>query len=428
MTRNAMKSSNLSAAIAASVASIMSITGITSITGACSTNTLGLQEAQGVGDLAAGSAPKAGFAGDLVEACGPGALTRAGDERLVRTPYLQQMTDHSVQVLWTASEVANPGVTVTPAGGGIALEAVVAVDTTAAPVAATQLVATVEGLEPATIYCYEVRDDSGVLQSSTGFRTAPRTGSDAPVRFVAFGDLGQQTSDQFAVAEQLTTVEYDFAVVAGDIAYDNGELASFESFYFEVYADLIDRVPFFPASGNHDYATDHAGPYREVFSLPENGRDELYYSYDYGNLHVAIIDTETIDDEQLSWLDSDLALTEQPWKIVVGHRPPYSSGYHGSDMKVRNAFEPILSANGVQLAIFGHEHDYERVTAQHGVTYLVSGGGGRGTRAVGISDFTGYSEQVSHFVYIEVNGDALTVWAIDAVGKTFDTTILHNRG
>lgn len=392
---------------------------------ACTPNELGFIEAQGEGDMSAGPAPRAEFDQDFADSCGSGALTTEGDARIVRTPYLQQVSHASAQVMWTANDIVNPQVTVTAAVGGDPIDASVAIDASARLENAEQLVADISGLEPGTVYCYEIRENGELLQGATGFRTAPEVGSDEPIRFLAFGDLGKQTSDQFVVADSLKTVDIDFGLVAGDIAYGSGTLTAFELYYFDVYSELIDNIPFYPASGNHDYKTERAGPYRQVYSLPQNGSDELYYSFDYGNIHVVIIDTETIDSAQLDWLDADLASTDQKWKVVMGHKPPYSSGYHGSNFKVRDKFNPILATHGVHVAIFGHEHNYERVAPQDGVTYVVSGGGGVGTRPVGTSEFTAYSEQVSHFTYFETKGDELTMWAIDATGKTFDTTVIH---
>jgi len=188
------------------------------------------------------------------------------------------------------------------------------------------------------------------------------------------------------------------------------------------------NIPFFPASGNHEYHTDDARPFREVFALFENGGPdgiERWYSFDWGQVHVAVIDTEKVGNTQASWLDADLAASDQPWKIVVGHRPPYSSGAHGSNGSVRDTFGPIFERNGVALTLWGHDHDYERTNPINGVTYVVSGGGGVGTRPVGSSDFTAYAEQVAHFVYLEADARELRLWAIDATGKEFDSLVLQ---
>jgi hypothetical protein len=141
-------------------------------------------------------------------------------------------------------------------------------------------------------------------------------------------------------------------------------------------------------------------------------------------VHVSVLDTEQVNADQAAWLDADLRNTEQPWKIVVGHRPPYSSGYHGGSGAVRDTFEPIMKKHGVQLTLWGHDHDYERTVPISGITYIVTGGGGVGTRAVGRSSFTAFSLEVSHFVYMETAGDELHLWAVDGTGKTFDTAVV----
>ncbi len=405
---------------------------------ACTPNELGHLKAARTGDLSAGPVPLADYDDELSAACGDGGWTTAGEARLDRAPYLQQVSDRSAIVVWTVTTVDQPHIDVISIDDDALMAAEitteVAIDTSAEVPEGSQIVARISGLEPETLYCYEIGDITGALYYPIGFRTAPATGKlaandvgDGVISFVALGDLGKQSSDQYAVKEQMQRVSYDFGLLTGDIAYDDGELFAFERNYFSVYNDIIDRVPFFPASGNHDYKTNSAGPYRDVFVLPENGADELYYSFDWGSVHIAIIDTEKMTDEQMAWLDDDLARTAQPWKIVVGHRPPYSSGYHGSDRHVRQLLSPILERQGVQLALFGHDHNYERTNVIEGVTYIVTGGGGIGTRPTGSSDFTAHSNQVAHFVYGEISADSLTLWAVDAAGQTFDTAVLRNN-
>ena len=107
------------------------------------------------------------------------------------------------------------------------------------------------------------------------------------------------------------------------------------------------------------------------------------------------------------------------------HRPPFSSGQHGSDSQARAFFVPLFEKHGVPLVLAGHDHHYERVTPQNGVAYVVTGGGGKGTRAVDGSSFTAFAEQVVHFVYAVVDGDALTLHAIDGFGQEFDSLVIR---
>ena len=131
---------------------------------------------------------------------------------------------------------------------------------------------------------------------------------------------------------------------------------------------------------------------------------------------------------QLSWIEADLSSTHQPWKIAVFHRSPYSSGTeHGSDLTVRAAFGPLFERYGVQLVLSGHEHDYQRSTPINGVTYIISGAGGR-TRGTGEDTFTAVSWSVLHFTDVNVYRDHLLVRAIDQDARGFDEVVIPYTG
>ena len=143
-------------------------------------------------------------------------------------------------------------------------------------------------------------------------------------------------------------------------------------------------------------------------------------------MHVTVLDTEKVGDTQRSWLEADLAASDAPFTVVVLHRPPFSSGSHGSSDGVRDAFVPLF-ADRVDLVLAGHDHDYERTHAIDGVTYIVTGGGGIGTRAVGDSEFTALSVQVAHFVHVSVDENEIRVVAIDGIGESFDSIVIPAR-
>jgi hypothetical protein len=397
---------------------------------ACGGNTLGNLSADESGDLRWGEPTREPFDAALVAACGQGGTADAGEQALLRTPYLQDVKGDSVSLLWTTEQTEPSRVRVTtPGDDGVVAEATARIDSTAILPTGAQWHAELSGLSPGTIYCYEIEGGDGAWTDPTGFRTAPSLDA-GTVRFAALGDLGARTGDQFAVLEQLVKVPFELAVLTGDVGYPDGRIEDFESNYFGVYAQLIDRVPFVPASGNHEYNTQGARPFITSFVLPHTGgasARERWYSTDWGPVHFAIIDTEAITGEQVAWLDRDLAETPAVWRVVVGHRPPYSSGYHGSDAAIRDALVPVFERRGVDLVLSGHDHDYERTHPINDVTYVVTGGGGVGTRPVGSSEFTAFSIQVSHFVIMEATADTLTLWAIDATGKVFDTMRLGGQ-
>ena len=386
---------------------------------ACAQGGGGKLYATGTGDSSNELEDRSAPTGELDEQCGRGRLTIGGEAQLHRAPYLQQVSATSALVLFTLNDaVPGPTLTLTRPSG----ETVQSVLATPDPADETGLQrrAQLTELEPSAVYCYSLDE----LSEPVGFRTAPLPSVNAPVRFVVFGDSGNGGTNQGLVRDQLDTVHFDLMLHTGDIVYGGGTLSQYDNEFFGEYGEFIESVPVFPTSGNHDYETDSAGPYRQVFAVPENGGPyglERWYSFNWGDVHFVALDTEQVGAAQADWLAEDLASNDLPWTVVYLHRPPYSSGEHGSSTRVRDAFSPLFEEYGVQVVFAGHDHDYERTRLINGVTYVVTGGGGHGTRSVGHSAFTAYSEDVLHFVQAEVQGDAMLLHAIDAGGREFDS-------
>jgi hypothetical protein len=397
----------------------------------CLTSESGNLEAGEFGDLSLGEPPRGAFDAELTAACGDGALTLLGTAVLRRQPYLQSVSANVARVLWTAvapaslevRAVTRAGAPVRPHPARVPHRSIgPTIDATAPLPVGDQFEARLASLQPDTIYCYRLVDDHGPWTSWTGFRTAPAPGQVA--RFSVMGDLGTDTADQNALLGQLVGVPSQAVLITGDVGYPNGTLSNFEDYFFDVYRPMLAQIPFFPIAGNHEYHTADGEPFRQVFSLPDNGTSvgrERWYSVDWGDVHIAALDTEVVGDEQAGWLDADLAATDARWKLVMLHKPPFSSGAHGDDSAVKEALVPIFARRGVHLVLAGHEHNYERMHPIDGVTYVITGGGGRGTRSVGTGEHTAFSLDVIHFVAIEADATSLRGWAIDATGVVFDT-------
>ncbi|MEJ7709166.1 MAG: Ig-like domain-containing protein [Pyrinomonadaceae bacterium] len=307
-------------------------------------------------------------------------------------------------------------------------------------------------LNPATEYSYDVfvGGVDATPSVTDKLTTAPGAGATS-VKFVAFGDSGIGSSQQRQLAGVLTNDDFDLALHTGDVVYGSSntsggaDYTQFHNWFFDIYRDWLRSRPTYLSIGNHDDRIAHGQAYRDLFVLPENGASaaypdhaERYYSFDYGPVHFVALDTETalLDptrrQEQLNWLAADLALTQQPWRVVFFHRSPYSSGTeHGSELDVRQAFRPILEQYGVQLALTAHDHDYERsvpwregATGNQAVTYVVTGGGGARLNSVGQNAWTAFSRSDYHYVRATVSGCQLTLQAVGLNGAILDQHIL----
>jgi hypothetical protein len=383
----------------------------------CAEDLTGIHAADRTGTLLDPPAPREDPLAAQREACGE-ALADGGS--LARLPYVQSVSARSAHVVWTSAEAGETLALWTPGGTERTVTPGTAITSYLA--GAQQLDAALEGLEPGTMHCYDIRDAAGErVFGPRGFRTAPLPGGDDRVDIAVFGDSGSGTPDQRAVIAQLGTVPIDFVLHVGDVAYPTGTIERYEIVFFDMYAELLPSIPFFTAIGDHDHEADEAAPYLEVFRLPDEGAPtERYYSFDWGDVHVVVLDANGRDPLQTDWLDHDLGATAQPWKIVVAPVPLYSSGFHGSYEEFRSLFEPIFQRHGVQLVLSGDDHDYERTVPIGGVTYVVTGGGGRSVRTVGESEWTALSVTAFHFVYLSVEGDVMRLHAIDAIGREFD--------
>lgn len=372
--------------------------------------------------------------------------------RVVRRPYLQQMSSSRVVVVWATREAGTPQVRLT--GGANRL---VSGTSRLVPSSRSGLgfdyyhhEVVVSALSPATTYDYEALV-AQLPAASSSFTTAP--GATAGLSFIAFGDSGTGSTQQRQLAALMANDSFDLALHAGDIAYGNtsgtgdGTYATLNAWFFDVYASWLPRRPFFPSEGNHDSRPTNGNgvAYLDAFTLPGNGGSpsypdhaERYYSFDYGQVHFVALDTEfAFQDparraEQLSWLESDLAATTRPWKVAFFHRSPYSAGgEHGSDLVVRAAFAPLFEQYGVQLVVSAHEHDYERTRPQRSsatgaaVTYVVTGGGGAPLYPAATAEWTAYSASRHHYVRADVTQCALTLRAIGLTGAAFDTATIN---
>jgi hypothetical protein len=342
---------------------------------------------------------------------------------LTRGPFLQLLTATSVTIVWRTDAVDTCGLSIRPLDG-VAQRITGVIDTVCR--------ITVDGLVPGTRYAYVPLADYQPLDSEAIFRTNDPGQS---FTFLVVGDSGRATAAQWNVRDRMLDSPADFLVHAGDMVYPNGEPENYDSRFFQPYREMMRRIVFWPCLGNHDVETNAGQPWRDAFYTPANNASgtENYYSFDYGNAHVVVLDsndTTAPGTPQYVFLNADLAATTATWKFVFFHYPVYSSGRRGSFTLIRDDLAPLLDAHEVDLVFAAHDHDYERtkplrggqvVSPDEGRVYIVTGGGGAGLVPVGISRFTAYSESAYHFLRFSVDGPSLRGEMIRDDGAIRDT-------
>ncbi|KAL8055790.1 hypothetical protein ABFX02_04G078800 [Erythranthe guttata] len=260
--------------------------------------------------------------------------------------------------------------------------------------------AVMTGLTPSTTYSYKYGSDSVGWSDETRFKTAPAGGSDE-LNFLAYGDMGKAPLDSSkehyiqpgsvsatkAMVDEVSSGKVDSIFHIGDISYATGFLVEWDFFLHQI-TPLASQVSYMTAIGNHErdyvnsgsiYSTPDSGgecgvPYETYFPMPTQAKDKPWYSIEQGSVHFTVISTEhdwTVNSEQYDWMNKDMATvdrTRTPWLIFTGHRPMYTSSPGNAilpsvDTEFVADVEPLLLANKVDLALFGHVHNYERTCA-----------------------------------------------------------------
>jgi uncharacterized protein (TIGR03437 family) len=370
---------------------------------------------------------------------------------LVHRPYLQNLGADHVTIVWSTLENQSASVqysTDASFSQSAPVEPVRTFLSSQTDMGFTfyQYRADLTGLSPGTAYSYRIIEGGAYATPESGYPFS--TPGPGPVSFLVFGDSGDGSSHQLAVALQLVTEHPNFVIHVGDIAYEAGTYNEFTANYFEYYYTLMRGVCFFTIAGNHEYITQNSAPYLALHAPPTDTVPDLdrgkYYSFDWADMHFVALDANLLDpyfaDAQarmLAWFDNDLANTRASWKIVFWHQTPYPISQHVGDpidIAARALFVPILERHGVQLVLAGHEHNYQRSKPMRGgipvppgtggTVYMVSGGGGGVLHNVSPQTFLDQEFAVWHYLRVNVDGQTLTIHAIGTDGQEFDRLVL----
>lgn len=372
----------------------------------------------------------------------------------------------------------------------------------------TVCTAPVTGLVPGEPFDYRILKKGMPVFAARANRARPSAEQD--YRMVIFGDCAEDTAWQKKVAYQTSLFKPDAVLITGDIVYPHGRASEYRANYFPVYsaekpdpkrgAPLLSSTLFIGVSGNHDLSYADLAKYPDglayyyYWKQPLNGwsaggKGEVppikgnraalekasgksfpsgtNFSFDYGNTHFVVIDSNYYMNWQNPKLVEGLrkAITANPsakWRFVVLHVAPFhSSASHQNEQWMRR-LAPLFEETGVDVVWSGHVHNYQRshplrfapsetkktdgtvegtfsldtlfdgttVTKPNGVLYVVTGAGGAAlytkplhsaNDSVSEESFTAkYDASVHSLTELSVRGNTLSVRQVDENGKEVD--------
>jgi hypothetical protein len=308
------------------------------------------------------------------------------------------------------------------------------------------------GLVPGTEYQFHL----GNFNEEFRFRTMPAKATNT-IQFVSGGDSG---ANAYAIATNIMAAKQEpyFALMAGDLAYDNGKSpTTFTQFLRNYHQHMIDPegrlIPLLATFGNHEVnggykkMRDDAPQFLSVF-------DGFFSETTYGVLDIGdylslvLLDTDhiaPIGGEQTDWLSKALAERQQrPHLIVANHVPAYPSyrppqgvnGKFGTGEEQRTNWCPLFERYNVDVVLEHHDHTFKRthplvngLKDKYGVVYLGDGSWGK-LRIPQKPEARPYLASVSaayHMTVHRLEGDQRFHVALEDSGRVADVCATYSK-
>lgn len=248
-------------------------------------------------------------------------------------------------------------------------------------------------LLPGKTYTYRVGDGTNWSEEGT-FTT---DNGDDKINFIAIADVQAGSLDRFKMGANTLMAAYeimpdaDFYTNLGDFTDDSDNKEW--DLYAQAFDDINRNNTLVPVSGNHDgFGVWHW--FDNMFALDKSesvqNLNGVNYSYDYGNAHFTVLNTNdmgAISQAQLEWAENDLNSTDKDWKIVFMHKSPYSLGKDAKwpdALSLQDKLATVFDNCNVDVVFSGHDHMYLRTKTiygneynEDGTTYILAGTAGK---------------------------------------------------
>lgn len=279
----------------------------------------------------------------------------------------------------------------------------------------------VTDLAPGFTYYYRVGD--GTVWSEVGsFTVKAAAESDS---FVVLGDInGSANISNVIAAINGGNVAYDFAIQTGAL------LGSSDS--YGAWAALTDGFKGFGLDTIHAFNTNELNDLRVQTMFGQNGAAN--YSYEIGNVYVAVINTAADEAEltaALEWLYEDAKISDCTWKILVTHTPAYSTDATVDNALLAELLPAAAERANINVVFSGATGSYSRtepfrggeVNEENGVIYITAGSFGTKGAEFAAGNEYAFATNFYDAVYVGVTATADTL-TITAYNVAEDGTVV----
>ena len=257
------------------------------------------------------------------------------------------------------------------------------------------------GLTPQTNYEYQLQNKTA---ATDWFPLS--TGNTDTFKALIFPD--SQCSDYSVWQKNARTAfknhpDCSFFINMGDLV-DNGEDHHQWEAWFDAVDENIRQIPFAPVMGNHEtynknWKVRSPQAYLQEFAVPGNNSqtfDRYYYSFDWGDAHFVVLNTQhdelkelTDEDliaEQIAWLRHDCTASSKKWRIALLHKDILRYAIRTRPERIQgisdigHIYAPIFEELGFDLVLTAHLHTYRNrgclsnfVPDSNGPLYILTG-------------------------------------------------------
>ncbi len=235
----------------------------------------------------------------------------------------------------------------------------------------------ISGLTAGCTYFFRVGDSEKNWWSNT-ISVTTADGSDN-VTFIHVSDTAGDKDGDFSIfgdvlecALQLYP-DADFLLHTGNYVEDIDNVKQWQMFFSNTDTSLL-GISILPVSGGSDTLESLQNTFT-ISDLQENtSREGAYYSYDYNNVHIAVLDSSLLTsdglltDEQIVWLEADMTASDAEWKFVAIYSPVYTNGASSQDDNYEdymNQMAETMDSLGVDMVFSGEDCVYYRTNGMY---------------------------------------------------------------